>query len=102
MYDLPSMDLHYLMVISTFINAAIADAGDGQIRAPNLWSFVHYVSVPGSVAHNSNKIDIKNYSFITNGETYYRVRICVAWAICLIANIRVLRQQFYVIVAPFL
>ena len=39
-------------------------------RAPNLGSFVHYVSVPGSVAdtHNSNKIDIKNHTFITNGK----------------------------------
>jgi hypothetical protein len=104
MYGLPSTDLQYLMVISTFINATIADARDGQCRAPNLWSFVHHVSVPGSVAdtHNSNKIDIKNHTFIANGETYYRVRVYVAWAISLIANIRVLRQQSYVIVAPFL
>ena len=38
--------------------------------APNLGSFVHYISVPGSVAdtHNSNKIDIKNHTFIANGE----------------------------------
>jgi hypothetical protein len=31
---------------------------------------VHHVSVPGSVAdtHNSNKIDIKNHTYIVNGE----------------------------------
>ena len=31
---------------------------------------MHHVSVPGSVAdtHNSNKIDIKNHTFIANGE----------------------------------
>ena len=35
-----------------------------------LGSSVYNVSVPGLVAdtHNSNKIDIKNYTFITNGE----------------------------------
>ena len=43
--------------------------------APNLGSSVHHVSVPRSVAdtHNSNKIDIKNHTFIANGETYYMV-----------------------------
>ena len=31
---------------------------------------MHHVLVPGSVAdmHNSNKIDIKNHTFIANGE----------------------------------
>jgi hypothetical protein len=46
-------------------------------RAPNLGSTVHHVSIPGSVAdtHNSNKIDIKNHTFITNREIYYMVRV---------------------------
>jgi hypothetical protein len=44
-------------------------------RAPNLGSSIHHVSVLGSVAdtHNSNKIDIKNHTFIANGEIYYMV-----------------------------
>jgi hypothetical protein len=48
-----------------------------QCRAPNLGSTVHHVSVPGSVAdtHNSSKIDIKNHTFIANGEIYYMVRV---------------------------
>jgi hypothetical protein len=39
--------------------------GEGSYRAPNFGSFVHYVSVPGSVVdtHNSNKIDIKKTYF---------------------------------------
>ena len=55
---------------------------------------MYHVSVPGSVAdtHNSNKIDIKNHTFIANGErTYYMVWVYIAWAIGLISYIRVLR-----------
>jgi len=66
---------------------------------------VYHVSVPGSVAdtHNSNKIDIKNHTFIANGErTYYMVWVYIAWAIGLISYIRVLRQRSYDNVAPFL
>ena len=65
---------------------------------------MHHVSVPGSVAdiHNSNKIDIKNHTFIANGKTYYMVRVYIAWAIGLIAYIRVLRQWSYINVASFL
>jgi hypothetical protein len=39
-------------------------------RAPTLGSTVHHVSVPGLVAdtHRSNKIDIKNHTFIDNGK----------------------------------
>jgi hypothetical protein len=46
-------------------------------RPPTLGSTVHHVSVPGSVAdtHRSNKIDIKNYTFIDNGKTHYKVHI---------------------------
>ena len=42
----------------------------GVCWAPNLGSSMHHVLVPGSVAdmHNSNKIDIKNHTFIANGE----------------------------------
>ena len=65
---------------------------------------MYHVSVPESVAdtHNSNKIVIKNHTFIANGETHYMVRVYIAWAIGLIADIRVLRQQSNVNVAPFL
>jgi hypothetical protein len=44
-------------------------------RTPNLGSTVHHISVSGSVAdtHNSNKIDIKNHTFIAKGEIYYMV-----------------------------
>ena len=37
-----------------------------------LGSSVYNVSVPGLVAdtHNLNKIDIKNYTFMTNGENH--------------------------------
>ena len=65
---------------------------------------MHHVSVPGLVAdtHNLNKIDIKNYTFIANGKTYYMVRVYIAWAIGLISYIRVLRQRSYDNVAPFL
>ena len=67
-------------------------------------SSVHHVLVPGLVVdtHNSNKIDIKNHTFIANGKTYYMVRVYIAWAIGLISYIRVLRQWSYVDVAPFL
>jgi hypothetical protein len=46
-------------------------------RAPTLGSTVHHVSVLGSVAdtHRSNKIDIKNHTFIHNGKTHYKVHI---------------------------
>jgi hypothetical protein len=46
-------------------------------RAPILGSTVHHVLVPRSVAdtHRANKIDIKNHTFIDNGETYYKVHI---------------------------
>jgi hypothetical protein len=65
---------------------------------------VHHVSVPRSVAdmHNSNRIDIKNHTFIANGKLYYIIWVYIAWAIGLISYIRVLRQWSYVIVAPFL
>jgi hypothetical protein len=51
--------------------------GEWRCRAPNLGSNVHHVSVPGSVSdtYNSNKIDIKNHTFITNREIYYMVRV---------------------------
>ena len=63
------------------------------MSGPNLGSSVHHVSVPRSVAdtHNSSKIDIKNHTFIANGETYYMVWVYIAWPIGLIADIRVLR-----------
>jgi hypothetical protein len=80
-------------------------SGEGSCQAPNFGSFVHYVSVPGSVVdtHNSNKIDIKkNHTFIAIGETHYRVHVYIAWVIGLIVDIRVLRQWSYIIVAPFL
>ena len=73
-------------------------------RAPNLGSSMHHVSVPGSVAdtHNSNKIDIRNHTFIANGKTHYIVRVYIAWAIGLISYIKVLRQRSYIIMALFL
>jgi hypothetical protein len=45
---------------------------DVECRAPTLGSTVHHVSVPGSVAdtHRTNKINIKNHTFIDNGETH--------------------------------
>jgi hypothetical protein len=50
---------------------------EGECRAPTLGYTMHQVSVPGSVAdtYRSNKIDIKNYTFIDNGETHYKVYI---------------------------
>jgi hypothetical protein len=41
-----------------------------KLSAPTLGSTVYHVSVPGSVAdtHRLNKIDIKNHTFINNGE----------------------------------
>ena len=55
-------------------------------RAPNLGSSLHHVSVPGSVAdtHNSNKIDIKNHTFIATGENILHGSGYIAWAIGLI------------------
>jgi hypothetical protein len=46
-------------------------------QAPTLGSTMHHVSVPRSVAdtHRVNKIDIKNHTFIDNGETHYKVHI---------------------------
>jgi hypothetical protein len=79
--------------------------GEGSCRAPNFGSFVHYVSVPGSVVdtHNSNKIDIKKIILsLLLGKTHYRVHVYIAWVIGLIVDIRVLRQRSYIIVAPFL
>jgi hypothetical protein len=72
--------------------------------APNLGSSVHHVSVPGSVAdtHNLNKIDIKNRTFIANGENTLQGSGYIVWAIGLISYIRVLRQWSYDNVAPFL
>ena len=69
-----------------------------------LGSSVYNVSVPRLVAdtHNSNKIDIKNYTFITNGENTLHGSGYIAWAIGLVSYIRVLRQRSYVAVAPFL
>ena len=65
---------------------------------------MHHVSVRGSVAdtHNSNKIDIKNHTFIANGTTHYMVRVYMAWATDLVSYIRVLRRRYYIILAPFL
>jgi len=67
-------------------------------------SFVHYVSVPRSIAntHNSNNIDIKNHTFIANVENKLHGSFCIAWVTGLTYYIRVLRQQFYIIIAPFL
>ena len=53
-------------------------------RAPNLGSSMHHVSIPRSVAdtHNSNKIDIKNHTFIANGEkhiTWFGLHSLVHW-----------------------
>ena len=47
------------------------DNQDNWCWAPNSGSSVYHVSVPGSVAdtHNSDKIDIKNHTFIANGES---------------------------------
>ena len=65
---------------------------------------MHHVSVPESVAntHNSNKIDIKNYTLLLMGKNILHGSGYIAWAIGLIADIRVLRQRSYVNVAPFL
>ena len=73
-------------------------------RAPNLGSSVHHISVPGPVAdiHNSNKIDIKNHTFIANGKNILHSSSYIAWAIGLISYIRVLRQRSYIVVASFL
>ena len=75
----------------------------GSVWPLILGSVVHHVSVPRLVAdtHNSNKIDIKNHTFIANGETHYMLQVYIAWAIGLILYIRVLRQRSYVDVAPF-
>jgi hypothetical protein len=72
-------------------------------QAPTLESTVHHVSVPGSVAdtHRANKIDIKNHTFINNGETLQSLYYIV-WAINLIIYIRVLIQRSYNVVVPFL
>jgi hypothetical protein len=63
-------------------------------QAPNCGSFVHHISVSRPVAdtHNSNKIDIKNHTFIANGENVLHGLGYIAWAIGLISYIRVLRQ----------
>jgi hypothetical protein len=73
-------------------------------QAPNLGSSIHHVSVPGSVpdTHNLNKIDIKNHTFIANGENTLQGSGNIVWAIGLISYIRVLRQWSYDNVAPFL
>ena len=65
---------------------------------------MHHVLVPRSVAdmHNSNKIDIKNHTFIANEENTLHGSGYIAWAIGLISYISVLRQRSYVNVAPFL
>ena len=78
--------------------------GRSRALGPNLRSFVHHVSVLGSVVdtHNSNKIDIKNHTFIANGETHYMVWVYITRASGLVSYIRVLRQRSYVVVAPFL
>jgi hypothetical protein len=59
--------------------------------APNLGSSVHHVSVPRLVAnvHNSNKIDIKNHTFIANGENILHGSFYIAWDIALVVHIRV-------------
>jgi hypothetical protein len=59
------------------VGGELAIGQQGACRAPTLGSTVHHVSVPGSVAdaHRSNKIDIKNHTFIDNGETHYKVHI---------------------------
>ena len=65
---------------------------------------MHHVSVPRSVAdtHNSNKIDIKNHTFIANGENILHGSDYIAWATGPISYIRVLRQWSYDNVALFL
>ena len=75
-----------------------------QCWAPNLGSFMDNVSVLRSVVdtHNSNKIDIKNHTFIANEENTLHGSGYIAWAIGLTSYIRVLRQWTYVNVAPFL
>ena len=52
---------------------------------PNLRSFVHHVSVLGSVVdtHNSNKIDIKNHTFIANGKNTLHGLGYIAWPLAL-------------------
>ena len=63
------------------VNRCGSDGGTARApencQAPDLGCSVHHVSVPRSVAdtHNSNKIDIKNHTFIANGEIYYMVQV---------------------------
>ena len=63
----------------------------GGYRDPNLGSSMYHVSVSRSVAdtHNSNKIDIKNHTFIANGESMVHGSGCIAWATGLISYITV-------------
>jgi hypothetical protein len=55
---------------ATFLLKQSLSEDVSTLSGPNLGSHVHHVSVPGSVAdmHNLNKIDIKNHTFIANGE----------------------------------
>jgi len=74
------------------------------VRTLILGSFVHYVLVLGSVAntHNSNNVDIKNHTFIANVENTLHGSFYIAWFIGLTSCTRVPRQEFYIVVAPFL
>ena len=74
------------------IKASNIEVDQGCCRPPYL----------GSDTHNSNKIDIKNYTFIIHEKSHYMVRVYIDQATGLISYIRVLRQRSYVIVAPFL
>jgi hypothetical protein len=69
----------------------------GSCQAPTLGSTMHHISIPGSVAdtHRSNKIDIKNHTFINNGRNTLQSSYYIAWAIGLTIYIRVLSQRSY-------
>jgi hypothetical protein len=46
---------------------------------------MHHILVPRSVAdtHNSNQIDIKNHTFIANGENTLQGSGYIAWVLAL-------------------
>jgi hypothetical protein len=73
-------------------------------QAPTLGSFVHHVSVPRLVAdtHTLTRLISKTILLLLMGRTWYMVWVHMAWATGLISYIRVLRQQSYINVAPFL
>ena len=74
------------------------------LSGPNSRVHCAYVSVPGSVAdtHNSSRLISKTIHLLLMGETWYMVRVYMAWATGLLSYIRVLRYRSYVNVAPFL